>query len=122
MNSSLKFAIQLARTEEFASMGLASAARCTKVNTAKQEVSSEFLLKHYHYFPIVDASGSFSFLMFIFMIGLVIAGILILWQRDKFRDEIREYQERLRNSAGGGSYKSQPNTFNNAEGRPISPR
>jgi len=39
----------------------------------------------------LDASGSFSFLMFVFMIGLVIAGILILWQRDKFRDEIREY-------------------------------
>jgi len=71
----------------------------------------------------LDASGSFSFLMFVFMIGLVIAGILILWQRDKFRDEIREYQERIRNSANSlGSKNNQPNKFNNADGRPISPR
>ena len=59
---------------------------------------------------------NFEYLMFVFMIGLVIAGILILWQRDKFRDEIRDYQERQRNS------KQSVNTFNNPEGRPISPR
>jgi hypothetical protein len=46
----------------------------------------------------IDASGSFSFLMFIFMIGLVIAGILILFQRDKFRDEIKKYQDQQRNT------------------------
>jgi len=42
--------------------------------------------------------------MFIFMIGLVIAGIIILWQRDKFRDEIRRFQEQQRGTGFSNSY------------------
>ena len=89
MISNHKFAIQLARMVEFASTEFASAAKCTPEIIVRQEVSSKFLINHDNLFCIVDASGSFSFLMFIFMIGLVIAGILILFQRDKLRDEIR---------------------------------
>ena len=42
---------------------------------------------------IVDASGSFSFLMFIFMIGLVLTGIMLLLQKDKLREEIKKLQD-----------------------------
>ena len=38
----------------------------------------------------IDASGSFSFIMFIFMVALVAAGIGLLYQRDKFRQEIKK--------------------------------
>ena len=123
MSSTLRYAIQYARTEVCALQVFANAERCTKGSTVRQEVSSIFSQVNFVFCIIVDASGSFSFLMFVFMIGLVIAGILILWQRDKFRDEIREYQERIRNSANSlGSKNNQPNKFNNADGRPISPR
>lgn len=56
--------------------------------------------------------------MFIFMLGLVAAGIALLWQRDKFREEIKNYynQEAMkRNQRDTG--------FSNADGnRGISPR
>lgn len=32
----------------------------------------------------IDASGSFSFIMFIFMVALVAAGVALLYQKDKF--------------------------------------
>ena len=67
----------------------------------------------------MSSSGSFSFLMFIFMLGLVAAGIGLLWQRDKFREEIKNYynQEAMRRNGRGSN-------FNNADGgnRQISPR
>jgi len=37
----------------------------------------------------VDASGSFSFLMFLVMIALVAAGIGLLWQRQIIKEEIK---------------------------------
>ena len=66
----------------------------------------------------MSASGSFSFLMFIFMLGLVAAGIGLLLQRDKFREEIKNFynQEAMRRNQRGSD-------FNNADGnRGISPR
>lgn len=42
----------------------------------------------------VDASGSFSFIMFIFMVALVAAGIGLLYQRDKFKAEIQKYYDK----------------------------
>jgi hypothetical protein len=49
--------------------------------------------------------------MFIFMLGLVAAGIGLLWQRDKFREEIKNYynQEAMRRNGRGSD-------FNNADG------
>ena len=68
------------------------------------EERSKLTINIFIIFFVVDASGSFSFLMFIFMIGLVIAGIIILWQRDKFRDEIRRFQEQQRGTGFSNSY------------------
>lgn len=45
----------------------------------------------------MSSSGSFSFLLFIFMIALALVGIGLLYQRDKFRDEIRRYYNNQEN-------------------------
>lgn len=47
----------------------------------------------------ISSSGSFSLLLFIFMLGLVIAGIGLLQQRDKFREEIKKYYSHQRAEA-----------------------
>ena len=38
----------------------------------------------------VDASGSFSFLMFLLMVALVAAGIGLLYQRKRIQEEIKK--------------------------------
>mmetsp|Transcript_29936 Transcript_29936/g.45783 ORF Transcript_29936/g.45783 Transcript_29936/m.45783 type:complete len:105 (+) Transcript_29936:799-1113(+) len=40
---------------------------------------------------VLSSSGSFSFLFFIFFIALVVVGIYLFYQRDKFRQEFSNY-------------------------------
>ena len=49
----------------------------------------------------VDASGSFSFLMFLFMVALVAAGIGLLVMRDRMQKEMKTYQ-----ASGSEQYSS----------------
>ena len=43
-----------------------------------------------------EASGSLSLLLFIFVIGLGITGIALLWQRDIYRKEMQKYWDSIK--------------------------
>ena len=82
-----------ARTAESASMENVFVERHSQANIVKKEVSLLSIISFNKITYIVDANGSLSFLMFLFMIGLFIAGIGLLYQRDKFREEIKNYYQ-----------------------------
>jgi hypothetical protein len=44
----------------------------------------------------IEASGSLSLLLFIFVIGLGITGIALLWQRDIYRKEMQKYWDSIK--------------------------
>jgi len=39
----------------------------------------------------LDADGSYSFILYIFIVAMFVIGILLLLQRDKFKAQIAEY-------------------------------
>jgi hypothetical protein len=41
----------------------------------------------------LDADGSYTFILYIFIIAMFVAGVLLLMQRDKFRAQIKLYQQ-----------------------------
>jgi len=43
----------------------------------------------------LSSSGSWSLLLFIFTIGLILAGIALLWQNKKYRDEFLNLKNKL---------------------------
>lgn len=43
----------------------------------------------------IEASGSLSLLLFIFVIGLGITGIALLYQRDIYRKEMKQYWDSM---------------------------
>ena len=39
----------------------------------------------------LDADGSYTFILYIFIVAMFVAGILLLLQRDKFRAQIKQF-------------------------------
>lgn len=39
----------------------------------------------------LEASGSYTFILYIFIVAMFVAGILLLLQRDKYKGLIRKY-------------------------------
>ena len=65
----------------------------------------------------LDADGSYTFILYIFIIAMFVAGVVLLMQKDKFNAQIKVYQQQRYEQQQQEQYGEPDQNFDQNDGQ-----